>query len=78
MLTSSPRCSPRCDHLRLGRPLGELDVDVHDLGRAAALVLVERVEAADDDPGLGDVADVGDLRVLQDRALGDELAVLRP
>ena len=40
------------------------------------LLGVEGVEAADDDAGLGDVADVGDLGVLQDRPLDDQLAVL--
>src|ERR1700754_1578236 len=64
------------DHLRLGRPLRELDVDVDDLSRAAGLLGVEGVEAADDDARLADVADVGDLRVLQDRPLGDQLPVL--
>src|SRR5262249_7565681 len=63
------------DHLRLGRPGRELDLDVDNLGRATALDGVEGVEAADDDAGLRDVADVGDLGVLQDRALSDELAV---
>ena len=75
MLTSAPRCSPRCDHLRLARPGRELDLDVDHLGAAVALAGVEGVEAADDDPRLGDVADVSDLRVLQDRTLGDQLAV---
>src|SRR5215213_8739413 len=64
------------NQLRLGRPLGDLDVDVDDLSRAAGLVGVEGVEAADDDAGLGDVADVGDLGVLQDRALDDQLAAV--
>src|SRR4051794_12498745 len=64
------------DQLRLARPLRELDVDVDDLGAAAALVEVEGVEAADDDAGLGDVADVGDLGVLQDRPLDYQLPVL--
>src|SRR4051812_25711698 len=64
------------DQLRLARPRGELDVDVDDLGAAATLVDVEGVEAADDDAGLGDIADVGDLRVLQDRPLDHQFAVL--
>src|SRR5918994_3456596 len=67
---------PASHHRGLGRPLGELDLDVLDLGGATRLVRVEGVQAADDDPGLRDVADVGDLGVLKDRALGDELAVL--
>ena len=55
----------------------ERHVDVLDLGRAVTgLDCVEGVQAADDDAGLADVADVDDLRVLQDRPLGDELAVL--
>ena len=37
---------------------------------------VERVQAADDDARLADVVDVHDRRVLEDRPLGDELAVL--
>ena len=66
------------DHLRLRGPRRQLDVDVDDLGRAAvALGRVEGVQPADDDARLADVADVGDLRVLEDRALGDQLAVLR-
>src|SRR5262249_38300170 len=64
------------DHLGLRRPGRELDLDVDDLGAAAALDGVERVEAADDDPRLADVTDVGDLRVLEDRPLRYELAVL--
>ena len=48
-----------------------------DGGRAVAGLLgLERVEAADDHAHAGAVMHVGDLRVLQDRALGDELAVL--
>ena len=47
-----------------------------DLGGSARLTGIERVQAADDDPRIGHVADVGDLGVLEDRALGDELAVL--
>src|SRR5262249_30669997 len=64
------------DQLRLARPLGELDVNVDDLSAATALVGVESVEAADDDAGLGDVADVGNFRVLQDRPLDDQLAAV--
>src|SRR4029077_5612409 len=60
----------------LGRPSRQLDLDVLDRGAAAGLLGVERVEAADDDARLADVADVGDLRVLQDRTLDHELAVL--
>src|SRR3954447_16850403 len=64
--------------LRLGRPVGQRHVDLLDLRRAVAgLVHLERVESPDDDPGLADVVDVHDRRVLEDRALGDELAVLR-
>src|ERR1700742_1310721 len=64
------------DHRRLGRPGRELDVDVDDLSRAAALAGVEGVETADDDARLADVTDVGDLGVLEDRSRGDQLAVL--
>src|SRR5262249_26610832 len=56
------------DHRRLGRPGRELDLHVDHLGGAAALVGVEGVEATDDDAGLTDALDVGDLRVLQDRS----------
>ena len=55
----------------------EADVDVLYGGRAVSgLDGVEGVQAADDDARLADVADVHDLGVLQDRPLGDELAVL--
>src|SRR4029077_13063631 len=61
------------DHRRLARPGRKLDLDVDDLGRAAASVVhVEGVEAPDDHTGAVDVADVGDLGVLQDRPLGDQ------
>src|SRR5215218_641694 len=67
------------DHLGLRRVVLELEVDVDHLGRAAtALDDVERVEAADDDARLADVVDVDDRRVLEDRALGYELAALGP
>ena len=39
---------------------------------------LERVDPADDDPEVAPVAGDRDLRVLEDRALGDELAVLGP
>ena len=67
------------DHRRLVRPRRVLDVDVDDLGRGAvALTDLERVDPADDDPEVALVAGDRDLRVLEDRALGDELAVLGP
>ena len=77
MSTSAPRCSPRCDHLRLQRERRELDVDVLDLARRRSpdCLALERVEAADDD-ALALVAGLGDRRVAEDRALGDELAAL--
>src|SRR4051794_12866269 len=64
-------------HRGLGRPVGEVDVDVLDL-RVARAVLgdLERVQAADDHAGAALVGDVDDGGVLQDRALGHELAVL--
>ena len=46
--------------------------------RAAGLLDLERVQAPDDHADAGAVVHGGDLRVLQDRALGDELAVLDP
>ena len=54
----------------------ELDVEVLDRGGAAGLLDLERVQAPDDHADLGAVVHGADLRVLQDRALGDELAVL--
>src|SRR4051794_25681444 len=62
------------DHLGLGRPGRELDLDVLDRGAAAALLRLEGVEAADDD-ALVFVGRRRDARVAQDRALGGELAV---
>src|SRR3954447_6324112 len=63
------------EHLRLLGVLGELDVDVLDLRRAAAgLDDLERVEAPDDDAAAL-VLRRRDRRVAQDRALGLELAV---
>src|SRR4051794_32856042 len=63
------------DHLRLLGVLGQRDVDVLDLGRAAAAIVdLERVEAADDD-ALALVLRRRDRGVAQDRALGLELAV---
>src|SRR5215217_4640523 len=54
-----------------------LDVDVLDGRRAGAgLACLERVQAADNDADARLVVHVGDLRVAEDRALGDELAVL--
>src|SRR4051794_31121516 len=65
------------DHRALGRELGELDVDVDDLGVArAGLGRLEGVDPADDDPEVALVLRAGDLRVLEDRPLGDELAAL--
>src|SRR3954451_4096154 len=65
-------------HRGLGRPVGEVDVDVLDLRVAAAgLGDLERVQAADDHAGAALVGNVDDGRVLEDRPLGDELAVLR-
>src|SRR3954471_9270304 len=63
------------DHRRLLGLRRELGVDVLDGGGAAALAELEGVEAADDDAAVL-VARGRDRRVAQDRALGDELAVL--
>src|SRR5829696_5963911 len=66
------------DHRRLEGVRGELDLHVLDRCLAGAVLGgLERVEAADDDAGLADIAHVDDRRVLEDRSLGDELAVLR-
>src|SRR3954453_8917792 len=65
------------DHLGLQRVRGVLDRDVLDgRGARAGLAGLERVEPADDHAAPRAVVDVGDLRVLPDRAAGDELAVL--
>src|SRR3954452_24949522 len=64
------------EHLGLGRPWRELDLDGLDLGGVArGLGDLERVEAADDDAARL-VLGLGDRAVAEDRALGDELAVL--
>ena len=64
------------DHRGLQRVRRELDLHVLDRGGAGArLGGLERVQAADDHADLGAVVHVGDLRVLEDRAAGDELAV---
>src|SRR4051812_23369264 len=65
------------DHRRLGRPRRELDVDVlHRRRSAVALRGLERVQAPDDHAEVALVARLGDLRVLQDRPGGDQLAVV--
>src|SRR4051794_992883 len=64
------------DHLRAQRVRLELDAEVLDRGAAAGLADLEGVQAPDDHADPGAVVHGGDLRVLQDRALGDELAVL--
>ena len=65
------------DHLRLVRPRRVLDLDVDDFRRAAVVLLdLERVDPADDDPEVALVAGYRDLRVLEDRPLRHELAVL--
>ena len=65
------------DHRGLQRVRRELDLHVLDRRRAGAgLADLERVQAPDDHADLRPEADVGDLRVLEDRPLGDELAVL--
>ena len=65
------------DHRGLEAVRGEVDLHVLDRRRAGAVLRgLERVQAADDHADAGVVVDVGDLRVAQDRALGDELAVL--
>src|SRR4029077_7776777 len=65
------------DHRGLVGPRGVLDVDVDDLGRAAVPADgLESVDPADDDPEVAAVMRDRDLRVLEDRPLGDELAVL--
>ncbi len=80
MSTSAPRCSPRLTIVAWRRPGRVLDVDVDDLGVVGVggvrLVDLERVDPADDDPQVAPVVRDRDLGVLQDRALGDELAVL--
>src|SRR5919206_2171727 len=64
-------------HLGLQRVRGELDLDVLDRrGAGSGLADLERVQPADDHADLRAVVHVGDLRVLQDRAARDELAVL--
>src|SRR3954447_16435183 len=56
---------------------GELDLHVLHRGVAGPVPgRLEGVQAADDDPHARVVVHVGDLRVAQDRPLGDELAVL--
>ena len=65
------------DHRGLEAVRGEVDLHVLDRGRAGAVLGgLERVQAADDHADARVVVDVGDLRVAQDRPLGDELAVL--
>src|SRR5689334_20642862 len=61
-----------------GREVRQRHVDVLDLGRGAVagVLDLERVEAADDDPDVARVVHVDDRGVLEDRALGHELAVL--
>src|SRR4051812_3501725 len=63
------------DHLGLQRVRAELDIEVLDRGGAAAFASLERVQAPDDHAELRSIVHRGDLRVLQDRPLGDELAV---
>ncbi len=77
MSTSAPRCSPRvtivaCWACGLSSKLELLDRRVGPAG----LLDLERVQAADDDADVGAVFDFGDRRVAEDRALGDQLAVL--
>src|SRR4051795_3036362 len=64
------------EHLGLLRVRLELDVEVFDRGAAAGLLELERVQATDDHADVGAVVHARDLAVLEDRALGDELAVL--
>src|SRR4051794_30960321 len=64
------------DHLGLQAVCLELDVEVLDGRCAAAFLELERVQAPDDHAHAGSVVHRGDLRVAEDRALGDELAVL--
>src|SRR5215218_7896114 len=65
------------DHRGLEAVRREVDPHVLDGRRAGAgLACLERVQAADNDADARLVVHVGDLRVAEDRALGDELAVL--
>jgi hypothetical protein len=65
------------DHGGLVRPGRVLDVDILDRrAPAAGLAGLEGVEPADDHADVALVARLGDRGVLQDRALGHELAVL--
>src|SRR3954468_4611551 len=64
------------EHLGLRRPRRELDLDALDLGGiAAGLGDLEGVQPSDDDPARL-VLGLRDRAVAEDRALGDELAVL--
>src|SRR3954451_24706433 len=66
-------------HRGLQRVRREVDGEVLDRGvPGAVLVCLERVQAADDHAHLRAVVDLRDRRVLEDRALGDELSVLGP
>jgi hypothetical protein len=65
------------DHRRLLGLGRELHLDVLDGRRAgAALLGLEGVQAADDDPDVRAEVDLRDGRVAEDRALGDELVAL--
>ena len=66
------------DHRGLGRPAASSSTSTSStVGRAAAGLLgLERVQAADDDAACPCSGRLGDRRVAEDRALGDELAVL--
>ncbi len=77
MFTSAPRCSPRWTIAALRLCGAKSTCTSSTVARAGAgLGGLERVQATDDHADAGVVVDVGDLRVAEDRALGDELRVL--
>ena len=76
MSTSAPRCSPRVIISPAPR-LTELEGELLDRGvSGSGLGDLEGVQAADDDPDLRAVGDLGDRRVTEDRPLCDQLAAL--
>ena len=78
MSTSAPRCSPRWTILAwLDHAEYSTSTSTTSAGRRRRPDL-ERVDPADDDPEVALVAGDRDLRVLEDRPLGHELAVLGP
>ncbi len=65
------------DHRRLRGVRAQLEAELLDrcVG-VAALFDLERVQTPDDDADVRAVLDLGDRRVAEDRALGDQLAAL--